>query len=95
MNYFIEILNNSFLQKVLAGLTTAGILALTRFFILGYLKKKYDFILGNWTGSYLISDDKNMVEQKIKIQTNFIGKLKITLEEKTKANYIYIKVKLM
>lgn len=89
MKEYIEILDNPFFQRVLAGLTTASILAILRFFRLKYLKRKYDFILGNWTGSYLISDDKNMVEQNIKIQTNLVGRLRVSLKEKTKANYIY------
>ncbi len=85
----MEIIQNPFFERMLAGFITAGIIALMRFFRQKFLKRKYNFILGDWIGSYLISDNKQMVEQEIKIWTNFLGKLKIRIKEKTTANYIY------
>lgn len=89
MNNFVEIFSTSFLEDILAGLSATGILAIISFLRLKFLRKKYDFIIGDWVGSYLLSDDKNLISQKIVIKANFWGKLEILLEEKSTANFIY------
>ena len=84
-----EIISNTIFLSVFAGLLTAVIIAFASYIRRKYLKRKYDYLIGNWHGYYLIQDNTNLLEQRIIISPYLLNKLKIVIEESTVANYTY------
>lgn len=83
-----EILDNSFFQGVVGSLISTGLVALVGYIRLWYLKRKYDYILGDWSGYYLSKDENYIHTIKVEIASNLIHELSILMEEKSEPNYV-------
>lgn len=88
MSEIINNLNNQFIQRILIILVVSLLSWAAKWLRLKYLKSKYHFVIGNWIGYYLTSDN-SFVKQKITIYPRVLGKLKIKIVEQTTDNYLY------
>jgi hypothetical protein len=83
-----EILNSQIFKGVVISLSTMSLVALFRYFRLKLLNTKYDYLIGEWNSYHFSRDESHIHEIKVLISLNLFGKLLITMEEKSVANYL-------